>query len=188
MSNLEQRGASSNVYSIATAAVCSLESVEGPVSDAPLSLHKQHKTEMNHGGRRKKGECFSSKRKKTDDKAQWRREEWTERERGTTEEEKWRNENKIMFRIYLFISLISDTLFTKGQTCHLQVCSGKRCISTFLWQQNNCMWPLIHSPSTCCEAHGSPLPVPCPVLLPSSPPQGTSSTSTTTAAALLFTA
>ena len=58
MSNLEQRGASPNVYSIAAAAVRSLESVEGPVSDAPLSLHKQHKTEMNHWGRRRGGMFF----------------------------------------------------------------------------------------------------------------------------------
>lgn len=52
---MEHRRASPNVYSIAAAAECCLESVEGPVSDAPLSLHKQRKTKMNHRGRRRKG-------------------------------------------------------------------------------------------------------------------------------------
>lgn len=50
---LDQHMANSNVYSIATAALCSLVSVKGPVSNAPLSLRKQCRTEMNHRGRRK---------------------------------------------------------------------------------------------------------------------------------------
>lgn len=71
-SNLEQCLASAKVYSIVAAAACSLESVEGPVSDAPLSPHKQRQTEMNCQGKKKtknRRKRCSSETEQTDDKA-----------------------------------------------------------------------------------------------------------------------
>lgn len=87
-----------------------------------------------------------------------------ERHNRKAELEKWEK-----YYVYALISHMLD-ICTKGATCHQQVCSGKRetCISTFLNQHNRCMWPLIHSPSTHCESRGSPLPVPSPMLLPTS--------------------